>query len=451
MQNFASSWHHHYGMLAASSVVTTSTTAQLYPRPGLVSPAPKPTTPDGGLYTGGYSKESFVHLQHCSSDAVRPLSAPHTQQPTVLNIVPDDARRSCSDGAVKTEVDDTSLVTSSCTPTRTKHTSGGGGKRVRKRPLEPGKPPFSYIAMICMAISNSAEKRCTLREIIEYIEKRFPFYCSNKKWHGSIRHNLTLNDCFTKTTRRPGDKGCPWAIDPSFEDMFDNGSLLRRRYRFKEGSARRAKAKTTAQCDGSPVSSPGCDVNGARLEPWVAPAGHALGATPGDQRAPSGDHAAPMQTLTFHEKPSPTGAAYSGGVTTCFVKHDEESPPAADSYALGCGASFSMERPALARYAPYTAYAGSSTYSGYHDKQQYPASYHCESGPGARVVEQAGYLYGGAAPLDLGATHGDSPPAPFVPSSIVVPAPPGGCSGSQLYHTFQHDFYQAPFNEQTFI
>ena len=53
---------------------------------------------------------------------------------------------------------------------------------------------------------------------------------------GNIRHNLTLNDCFVKMPRRAGDKGHPWAINPTFEDWYDGGSLLRRRYRFKEGS-----------------------------------------------------------------------------------------------------------------------------------------------------------------------------------------------------------------------
>lgn len=92
-----------------------------------------------------------------------------------------------------------------------------------------------------MAISNSPNRCATLREIIEFIETKFPFYKRNTRWHGSIRHNLTLNDCFVKLPRRPGDKGHPWSIDPQFEDMFDNGSLLRRRYRFKEGSAAQKK------------------------------------------------------------------------------------------------------------------------------------------------------------------------------------------------------------------
>lgn len=65
---------------------------------------------------------------------------------------------------------------------------------------------------------------------------RFPYYASHgnqKGWRGSIRHNLALNDCFVKLGRRPGAKGHDWGIHPDFEDMFDHGSFLRRRYRYE--------------------------------------------------------------------------------------------------------------------------------------------------------------------------------------------------------------------------
>ncbi|KAK2161781.1 hypothetical protein LSH36_110g05095 [Paralvinella palmiformis] len=105
------------------------------------------------------------------------------------------------------------------------------------------KPPYSYAALICMAIGSQSEKKATMREIINFIESNFSYYRANKKWHGTIRHDLTVNDCFIKLPARPKQKGCLWTIAPGYQDMFDNGSLRRRRYRFKEGSAKWLKSR----------------------------------------------------------------------------------------------------------------------------------------------------------------------------------------------------------------
>uniref|UniRef100_A0A0N5ADH7 Fork-head domain-containing protein n=1 Tax=Syphacia muris TaxID=451379 RepID=A0A0N5ADH7_9BILA len=98
------------------------------------------------------------------------------------------------------------------------------------------KPPYSYIWLTYMAIQSSDEKMLPLTDIYKYIMDRYPFYRKNtQRWQNSLRHNLSFNDCFVKIPRRadrPG-KGSYWAVHPDAIGMFENGSCLRRRKRFK--------------------------------------------------------------------------------------------------------------------------------------------------------------------------------------------------------------------------
>ncbi|GMT26516.1 hypothetical protein PFISCL1PPCAC_17813, partial [Pristionchus fissidentatus] len=94
------------------------------------------------------------------------------------------------------------------------------------------KPEYSYIALIGMAIKNHPEQKATLTEIYDFLQSHFDFFRGEYVgWRNSIRHNLSLNDCFRKLPKAPGErgrKGHKWMISPNSEYQFDEGSCRRR-------------------------------------------------------------------------------------------------------------------------------------------------------------------------------------------------------------------------------
>ena len=102
------------------------------------------------------------------------------------------------------------------------------------------KPPHSYIALISMAILGSPDRKLVLSDIYQYIMDHFPYYSNQERaWRNSIRHNLSLNECFIKAGRADNGKGNFWAVHPACVEDFAKGDFRRRQAR------RRARATAT--------------------------------------------------------------------------------------------------------------------------------------------------------------------------------------------------------------
>ncbi|XP_046517777.1 forkhead box protein I3 [Equus quagga] len=127
------------------------------------------------------------------------------------------------------------------------------------------RPPYSYSALIAMAIQSAPERKLTLSHIYQFVADSFPFYQRSKAgWQNSIRHNLSLNDCFKKVPRDEDDpgKGNYWTLDPNCEKMFDNGNFRRKRKRRSEASSTSTVASGTSKSEEGLSSGLGSGVGG---------------------------------------------------------------------------------------------------------------------------------------------------------------------------------------------
>ncbi|KAL4225068.1 Forkhead box protein M1 [Mactra antiquata] len=84
------------------------------------------------------------------------------------------------------------------------------------------RPPFSYMAMIQMALTSREDRKMMLKEICQWIEDTFPYYRHTAKrgWRNSIRHNLSLYNIFEReSTKRHGSY---WTIKSDVERRTKN-------------------------------------------------------------------------------------------------------------------------------------------------------------------------------------------------------------------------------------
>ncbi|KAM6111139.1 forkhead box protein J1-B-like [Pterocles gutturalis] len=121
------------------------------------------------------------------------------------------------------------------------------------------KPPYSYANLICMAMEASNKPKITLSAIYKWITDNFCYFRhADPTWQNSIRHNLSLNKCFTKVPREKGEpgKGGFWKLDPQYADRLKNGTFKKRRSPpVQVHPALTEKAQQEAQCSASPAAA----------------------------------------------------------------------------------------------------------------------------------------------------------------------------------------------------
>ncbi|KAF7258646.1 hypothetical protein EG68_03980 [Paragonimus skrjabini miyazakii] len=110
--------------------------------------------------------------------------------------------------------------------------NGHTSVQLDQRPFtgEELKPNFSYIGLIAKAILSTDDRRMILSEIYHWIQLNYPYFRTRGPgWRNSIRHNLSLNDCFIKVGRAANGKGHYWGIHPANLRDFIAGDYRRRR------------------------------------------------------------------------------------------------------------------------------------------------------------------------------------------------------------------------------
>uniref|UniRef100_A0A5F9DKB3 Fork-head domain-containing protein n=1 Tax=Oryctolagus cuniculus TaxID=9986 RepID=A0A5F9DKB3_RABIT len=128
---------------------------------------------------------------------------------------------------------------------------------------EDGATSLLVLALISMAIQSAPERKLTLSHVYQFVADSFPFYQRSKAgWQNSIRHNLSLNDCFKKVPRDEDDpgKGNYWTLYPNCEKMFDKGNF--RPKRRSEASKACTVAAGTAESEEGLSSGSGAGVGG---------------------------------------------------------------------------------------------------------------------------------------------------------------------------------------------
>ncbi len=202
---------------------------------------PATETPCGDYLSSPGHDEGYSSLSECSasiSDIIDPADFSTLLQ-TLTSSLPDDlttfsvvtdgacynlfqyAATSITESPNSPTLHSAPATTNNSTPATTV-TSGG----------DLVKPDMPYIELIGQALLDAPDCSLVLGDIYQWIMDRHDYYkYTNNSWRSSIRHNLSVNECFVKGKRTKSGRGVCWSIHPSCINSFQNGDFDRRKAR----------------------------------------------------------------------------------------------------------------------------------------------------------------------------------------------------------------------------
>ena len=88
----------------------------------------------------------------------------------------------------------------------------------------------SYTEMIATILLSERPATKTLQEIYDYMEKQYPFLKQRgASWKNSVRHTLSLSECFVKMPRPDSGRRCDWTVHPLYLHQFSCGNFKKPR------------------------------------------------------------------------------------------------------------------------------------------------------------------------------------------------------------------------------
>ncbi|MEE6508006.1 hypothetical protein FKM82_018208 [Ascaphus truei] len=93
------------------------------------------------------------------------------------------------------------------------------------------RPHITFRELIFQAIESTEDHKATTQEIYAYIIGKYPYYRSKNEphnWQNTVRHNLSVQQCFFRVMPRENENRCCWEVKGSFKIKCQNGTYLLR-------------------------------------------------------------------------------------------------------------------------------------------------------------------------------------------------------------------------------